>query len=53
MEATFWGNQGALKATRPTTARGILFSEPTRPKVVAVVVLRNLHRAGCQSTQSP
>ena len=45
MEATFWMDQGWLKATRPMTASGILFNEPTRPKVVAVVVLRNLHTA--------
>ena len=31
MEATFWGLQGWLKAMRPTTARGILFSDPTCP----------------------
>ena len=33
--------QGTLKATKPIRATGILFSEPTKLYVVAVVVDRN------------
>ena len=37
----FWGLQGTLNATRPINATGILFREPTKLYVVAVVDDKN------------
>ncbi len=41
----FWGLQGTLKATKPINATGILFSEPTKLYVVAVVDDKNQREA--------